>query len=517
MMVPVVVDGEVLFRVGASGGISATDRATFIHDEIYAAIAAPELPSVTIGGRSKLPTINLDDRHLLTVTEADILPGQDVYDQALRWKDIIEQTLRDAKQARSPEYIQQRIFISIAILAATLLIHLLISKLWQRIILPFLRTRFFPAASEPQEPSQPSPPHRVFDALLNLNLLLLQTSIWIASLILISKQFLWTKRWSYYIWQSLTALFTAPSIGLGQNDYSITALLLLLLAVVTLFILSKNVTDLFRARVLVLAGVPRGAQGTISIIVRYALVFFGSLGLLQIWGIDISSLTILASSLGIGIGFGLQDIAKNFGSGLVLVFERPIQVGDFVEVGEFQGTVEHIGARSTLIRTLDQVSIIVPNSRFLENEVINWSLGNPISRIRVPVGVAYGSDIALVNNLFLDAAHNHASVLSTPPPQVFFIGFGSSSLDFEIMVWTAEPSQQLRLKSDLYFAIEALLREHQVEIPFPQQDLHVRSGRLPIELSPQLEESIQQFLSRPAWGKGEENGDRSSQPDRFHP
>jgi small-conductance mechanosensitive channel len=167
------------------------------------------------------------------------------------------------------------------------------------------------------------------------------------------------------------------------------------------------------------------------------------------------------------------------------LFERPIQVGDFIEVGDLHGTVERIGARSTEIRTLDRVSIIVPNSRFLDSEVINWSHDNPLSRLHLPVGVAYGSDPHQIRSLLLETAAGHPKVLSSPPPQVFFKGFGDSALDFELLVWTAEPNKQFLLKSDLYFRLYEAFSQHQIEIPFPQQDLHLRSGRL--ELSPQLE------------------------------
>ncbi|MEL7315102.1 MAG: mechanosensitive ion channel domain-containing protein, partial [Cyanobacteria bacterium J06559_3] len=155
-----------------------------------------------------------------------------------------------------------------------------------------------------------------------------------------------------------------------------------------------------------------------------------------------------------------------------------IQVGDFINVGELVGTVKRVGARSTEIRTLDQVAIIVPNSRFLESEVINWSHGSPVSRLRVPVGVAYGSDIALVKTALLEAIKRHPEVLLRPKPEIWFQGFGDSSLDFEVMVWTGEPRQQFRVKSDLNYEIEASLRRHGVEIPFPQRDLHLRSPQL---------------------------------------
>ncbi|HEY9639679.1 MAG TPA: mechanosensitive ion channel domain-containing protein, partial [Coleofasciculaceae cyanobacterium] len=235
---------------------------------------------------------------------------------------------------------------------------------------------------------------------------------------------------------------------------------------------------------------------------KYSLISIGTLIVLQIWGLDISSLTILVSALGVGIGFGLQDIAKNFGSGLVLILERPIQVGDFVEIGSFKGTVERIGGRSTEIRTLDHVSIIVPNSRFLSEEVINWSHHNPVSRLHLPVGVAYHSDPQIVRTVLLEAAQSHTDVLQSPLPQVFFTGFGDSALNFDLLVWTTQPSRQFILKSDLYFRIFELLQERQIEVPFPQRDLHLRSGIL--SLSPQTEALLTQQSKYPL------NGDSSS-------
>ncbi len=499
---PVVLDGQILFQVNSSGAFGAEERAQTVNEKLEMAIELDDPPKIEVGERTKLPIITLNEQHLITVTEADVPPGSTAYNQALEWQATLESALDQARTERSLSYLRWAALVSGIILVITGLIQWGLQHGWRLYIQPALMSQFLPDPEDEDEADQgkpeddnPSHSNRLLDALLSLPPLLARLGLWTASLLSITRLFPWTRQWSYVVSQSLLSVFTAPSIDLGRNNYSISDMLLLLTSVVVLFILSKIVTDIFRARVLVVTGVNRGAQATIAIIVRYSLVFFGSLALMQIWGIDISSLAILASSLGIGIGFGLQDIAKNFGSGLVLVFERPIQVGDFVEVGEFQGTVEHIGARSTLIRTLDQVSIIVPNSRFLENEVINWSLGNPVSRIRVPVGIAYGSDIEIVRDVFLQAARSHPVVLSTPPPQVFFKGFGDSSLDFEVMVWTAEPSQQIRLKSDLYFAIEALLREHQVEIPFPQRDLHVRSGQLPITLTPQMEQWIQQLMT----------------------
>jgi small-conductance mechanosensitive channel len=270
--------------------------------------------------------------------------------------------------------------------------------------------------------------------------------------------------------------------------------LLVLLGLFTgLVILARTAKKLLRSRVLRLTGLSRGSQETVAQIATYGIIFFGTMVMLQLWGLDLSSLTIFASVVGVGIGLGLQGIAKEFISGLVLIFDRPIKVGDFVNVGEQMGTVERISVRSTEIRTLDEVSIIIPNSRFLESEVINWTHHSPISRLRIPVGVAYGSNLTLVRGALIDAAKEHADVLAEPAPKVFFIGMGESSLDFNLMVWIDEPRKQFRIKSDLYFRIEAILRHRGVEIPFPQRDLNVRSGSLPLEVSPQLTESLAQL------------------------
>jgi hypothetical protein len=191
--------------------------------------------------------------------------------------------------------------------------------------------------------------------------------------------------------------------------------------------------------------------------------------------VDVSSLTILASLLGVGIGFGLQNITSNFVSGIIILLERPIKVGDFINVGDLVGTVERIGARSTEIRTPDQVSIIIPNADFVNARVVNWSHGHPVSRLRVPFGVAYGSDVNRVQQVVLQAAKSHADVLGYPKPHVWFSGFGDNSLDFELLVWINDPRSQFQLKSDLYYLLEASLRRHRIEIPFPQRDLHLRS------------------------------------------
>jgi potassium efflux system protein len=312
----------------------------------------------------------------------------------------------------------------------------------------------------------------------------------------ISNLFPLTRQWSYQITRALVKTFTTPILTLGQNAYSVPDLLILSSLLFGLVTVSGKATHLFKSKILEITGINRGVQEAIATIVRYSTIALGTVVVLQIWGLDLSSLTLLASALGVGIGLGFQDIAKNFASGLILLFERPIQVGDFVEVGSYTGIVEYIGARSTTIRTLDRISIILPNSRFLEDEVINWSHSNPVSRLHIPVGVAYGSDIQAVESTLLEAAKSHPFVLLVPPPKVMFMGFGDSSLDFELLVWIDKPSELFFIKSDLYFKIENLLRQHQIEIPFPQRDLHMRSGTLPLQISSELEQSLLQLLQK---------------------
>ncbi|NES80272.1 MAG: mechanosensitive ion channel [Moorea sp. SIO2B7] len=338
---------------------------------------------------------------------------------------------------------------------------------------------------------------------LNLSFLLVRAIVWVAVALYIANLFPLTRRWSYRLGKTLIISFISPVISVGKNSYSVVDFLILIGLLLGLVILAGTLTNLLRSRVLQITRINRGLQEAIAIVSKYTFVCIGTVVLLQVWGLDLSSLTIVASAIGVAIGFGFQDIAKNFGSGLVLLFERPIQVGDFIEVGNYTGNVELIGARSTLIRTLDQVSIIVPNSRFLENEVINWSHLNPVSRLHLSVGVSYNSDVNLVREALLEAASDCSDILPKPKPQVLFKGFGDSAIDFELLVWINKPSQQIVLKSEMYFRIEASLRKHQIEIPFPQRDLHIRSGNLPLELSNKLAQTLFEISQKLI--KGEQN------------
>ncbi len=189
-----------------------------------------------------------------------------------------------------------------------------------------------------------------------------------------------------------------------------------------------------------------------------------------------TALAAVSAVLMVGIGFGLQNITNNFISGLILLFERPVQVGDYVEVSGVQGCVRSIRARSTMVETLDSVSIIVPNSNFIGQNVTNWSYKDAKVRIHISVGVSYSSDMDLVGESLLWVGKSHPEVLQNPEPRIQFLEFGDSSLNFDLLVWIDDPSRQYFVRSDLNFAIVNAFREEGITIPFPQRDLHLRSG-----------------------------------------
>jgi small-conductance mechanosensitive channel len=191
-------------------------------------------------------------------------------------------------------------------------------------------------------------------------------------------------------------------------------------------------------------------------------------------GFDISKVTIIIGALGVGVGFGLQTVVNNFVSGLILLFERPIRVGDTLDLGNTGGVVENIGMRASIVSTWDGAEIIVPNANLISQDVTNWTLKNERRRMVIPVGVAYGTDPEKAAQLIVDAANDHQNVDAKPEPTCLFVGFGDSSLDFQLRAWTSV-SAFMGVASDLRFAIVRKLAEAGIEIPFPQRDLHLRT------------------------------------------
>jgi len=269
-------------------------------------------------------------------------------------------------------------------------------------------------------------------------------------------------------------------------DFNLIDIIVLLFSVVLLIYFTGKFRSLLVNRILARYNLDIGIRQSIGTIVRYALLVLGAIIIMDSAGIHLSSLTVLAGALGVGLGFGLQNIANNFVSGLIILFERPIKVGDRIEVGDISGDVVNISARATTVITNDNISVIVPNSEFISSQVINWSHNDRLVRFRYPVGVSYSEDPERIKQLLMEVMEEHPGILDHPPPDVWFDEFGDSSLNFNLMVWTSMYVQRPKaLKSQLYFSIFKKFNEHGVEIPFPQRDLHIRSGELPVELKSQ--------------------------------
>src|SRR6202048_2920623 len=267
-----------------------------------------------------------------------------------------------------------------------------------------------------------------------------------------------------------------PLPGVALSLFQI--FLLIALLIVVFWISSRTKRFLFN-RFLTNSGLDPPLQYAISQIVSNIVLIVGILIVLENTGIHLGALTVFAGAVGVGIGFGLQNIASNFISGLVILAERPITIGDRVEVAGVVGQVQQIRARSTVILTNDNIAMIVPNSKFIDSPVTNWTYSDPRVRFRVPIGVAYGSDVNKVREALIAAGKSNSHVLEDPAPSVFLNKFGESSIDFELVVWSSEMSHRpSRFKSDLNFAIEEKLREAGIAIPFPQRDLHIRSGSI---------------------------------------
>jgi len=273
--------------------------------------------------------------------------------------------------------------------------------------------------------------------------------------------------------------WNTPMPGLSL---SLTQIFLLIALLIAVFWLSSRTKRFLFNRLLANSGLDRSLQYAISQIVANVVLFVGIFVVLENTGIHLAALTVFAGAVGVGVGFGLQNIASNFISGLVILAERPITIGDRVEVAGIAGQVQQIRARSTVIRTNDNITMIVPNSKFIDSPVTNWTYGDPRVRFRIPVGVAYGSDINKVQEALLAAGRENANTLNDPGPSVFLDKFGESSIAFELVVWSSEMSYRpRRYRSDLNFAIEQKFREAGIEIAFPQRDIHIRDGVLKVE------------------------------------
>jgi small-conductance mechanosensitive channel len=270
--------------------------------------------------------------------------------------------------------------------------------------------------------------------------------------------------------------------NLGSTEFTLWIALYLIVLVVALVVISRIIKRWLINSVLARGDLDLGVRQAIATISQYLFLLFGLLIILSTAGIDLTALNVLAGAIGIGVGFGFQTIANNFISGLIILFERPVKVGDRIQVGDVAGDVVRIGARATTVKTNDNIEIIIPNAEFISSQVTNWSHSDREVRLHIPVGVSYSSDPEKVRDILLEVAASHKGVLKRPAPDVIFTGFGDSALQFDLRVWTSEYIAKPQiLQSDLNFVIRRQFKAHGIEIPFPQRDIHVRSGAFALQ------------------------------------
>ena len=281
------------------------------------------------------------------------------------------------------------------------------------------------------------------------------------------------------IWTYLTETYTAAN---GTIKFSITTIIEAAVIFTLALLLSRTLSALLQRRIAKRAYLDPGIQYTLGRLTQYLVISIGLLFALTIGiGLNLTSLAVVFTALSVGIGFGLQYIAADIASGFILLFERPVRVGDRITIGEDEGDVQSINLRTTVVLTNNRVSIIVPNSKLVSQRLINWSYGDPRARISIPIGVGAESDINEVTETLLKAAEGVDNVLTEPAPKVQFLKFGDWSLDFRLLVWTNRPRLHMQIRSDINYRIDKLFREARIEIPYPQTELRIRQGSLHID------------------------------------
>ncbi|NEP61631.1 MAG: mechanosensitive ion channel [Symploca sp. SIO2G7] len=283
---------------------------------------------------------------------------------------------------------------------------------------------------------------------------------------------------------NVSRLFTEELFSIGRKEIYIQDIIQLIVWHLIVIVLCRALRNFLKGRLLVGLRIDEGNREAIATIISYTIGTLGILIVLQANGLNVASLAVVAGGLGVGIGFGLQDITKNFVSGFTLLFERTIKPGDFVEFDGLSGYVSTISLRTTLIHTREGGHVVVPNSKIVESKVLNWSYDSYIARIHIPVGVDYKSDPVIVTETLLKSAYMERAVLHEPAPLVIFTGFGESSLNFELRVWVNRIDKEPDIRSSLNFIIEYNLRHQRITIPYPQRDLWIKNPEVlnPIRL-----------------------------------
>ncbi|MFH1700722.1 MAG: mechanosensitive ion channel domain-containing protein [Candidatus Zixiibacteriota bacterium] len=268
---------------------------------------------------------------------------------------------------------------------------------------------------------------------------------------------------------------------INQIPVTTSSIVFFVIVIMSFYIISRLLNRLILKRILSKFNIDKSIQFTLRRMIHYLIMITGTVLAFQFVGIDLAGLAVIFGLLSVGIGFGLQNVTSNFISGLILLFERPIKVGDRVTVGDIEGDVISIDIRATTVNTLNNIAIIVPNSEFVSSKVTNWSYGDPKIRLNIEVGVSYGSDLDAVIKALYEVAVEHQDVLKVPKPSVLLAGFGDSSWNMLLRIWLRNSERYYLIRSEINCAIVRKFRKCGIEIPFPQRDLHVRSP-LPVPI-----------------------------------
>ena len=306
-------------------------------------------------------------------------------------------------------------------------------------------------------------------------------------LTLVSNQFLV----SDLIWHTIKRTLNEQAT-IGNISVSLGDVLAMGLTIWLSFLLSRFIRFVFNEEVVPRTHMQRGVPTTVSTLLHYVVVLIGFFAAIGAAGIDLSKVAILAGAMGVGIGIGLQDVVNNFTSGLILMFENHIKAGDVVQSDALSGKVVNIGLRCSIVRSFEGAEIVVPNSKLVSAQVINWTRSDQSRRLAIPVGVAYGTDPTQVMATLKEIAANEPDVMQDPEPNVLFLRFGASSLDFELRCWVSTGEVLMEVNTRLCTAISRAFTERGIEIPFPQQDVHLRS------IAPQVVDAFTAARPRPA-------------------
>ena len=289
------------------------------------------------------------------------------------------------------------------------------------------------------------------------------------------------ENWLRRLWNYINQPFF-----IGNFEIRLTNVVIGIAIFAAAIIISRSVRSLMERRMAARINLDPGIQYTVLRLIHYLVITLGVLFALKTaFNLDLTTLAVVFTALSVGIGFGLQFIAGDLASGFILLFERPVRVGDFVTITGpdsklTEGRVQSINLRTTIVMTNDHIAAVVPNSKLVNQTLINWSYGERRSRISIPIGVSYDSDVDLVTQTLLQAAEGVDHVMEEPKPSVQFLGFGDYSLNFRLLVWTSRPRRHPQIKSDINYRIQRLFKDAKIEIPFPQQDLNLRGGSLQI-------------------------------------